>query len=842
MTRTTVFLLLSSILLSVLLLSVDAGGAVLPMTLVDLTAEAKAVLFGRVVSLSPHWNENKSVIYTTVLVEPIEYMKGDLGAKPIAIEVPGGKIGELRLLVSDMPEFVAGEEMVLFLRDEDVRVVGLRQGVLAVKNGLVQPSGMTVETFTRYVRELAEEIAKSGDSISQSEVITPQVEILGKQGGPLRERNAPPRAGRRPIAEGEVRPQSQASPVGDVVLMAENFESAWPTGDWFVVDQAGTGHLWGRDDYKPHSGSYSIWEASDGPSAVDPEFNDYPPNMRTWARFGPFDLSDASSAELTFYRSLNTAGSGDYLFWGASGNDTSYAGYKASGGLGFWTSVSFDLSAQLGDSTVWVAFLFVSDGSGGDPGAFVDDVQLVKTIGTPPSPPVISGISPGTGPSGAGFEVTISGTDFGDLQGTSDVRFTKDPVQESYVYADVVTSWSDSLIVCEVPERTSSGPVNVVVDGNPGTGFDFVVTYGASPNYWQGAEPMGEHVLINPNTSDTEGELEAVIRALQEWNSEGGAAFSFTYGGPSSATTYGLNELNEVCWGFTGGAVAATYTWLLGDYMMESDLVFEDVFYNWSTETPTPSGRMDVQAIATHEFGHWLRMTDLYGAADDGKTMYGRVSTGENWHRTIEATDKAGIQYLYGGETVNITSRGLPAAQVGVPYSEALAAAGGAAPYSWEVRLLSTPPGLSLGADGVISGTPDTSGTYFFNVRVTDDNSDTDSQVLYITVSEATVDVPGAHSRDPETVLLWQNVPNPFSPGTNISFHLPESRTVRLDIFDAAGRLVYTIVPERSYPAGTHTVTWNGRNSAGIRMSSGIYLYRLRAGDAIQSKKMLLAR
>jgi hypothetical protein len=822
------------------------------MGLAELTAEAEAVLHGRILSAAPHWNEDHTVILTTVAVEPYRYMKGDLGPGPITFDVPGGAIGDLRLLVSDMPEFTEGEEVVLFLRPEDVRVVGLRQGALSVVGGVVRSEGVTVEAFGHRVSELAGELSLDAEGTAK-EVIVPGVQMIV---GPTGEAGAVPAlAGERDgvndsMASGRpgshaVAPASRAgmftSSIAPVVLMTEDFESTWPNGDWFLVDQAGTGHEWGREDYKAHGGSYSMWEASAGPNALDPEFDDYADNMRTWARYGPFDLSDASSAELTFYKSINTAGSDDYLFWGASGNDTSYAGYKAYNGLGWWTSESFDLSSQLGDSTVWVAFLFVSDSTGADPGAFVDDVQLVKTLGTPPEPPVIGGISPGTGPSGAGFEVTISGSGFGGAQSTSDVRFTKDPVRETYAFAEVVASWTDTSIVCEVPLLASSGPVNIVVGGDPGTGADFIVTYSASPNYWQGAEPMGEHVLINANTADADDELTAVIRALQEWNAEGEAAFSFTYGGLSTATTYGLNELNEVCWGFTGGAVAATYTWLLGNYMMESDLVFDDL-YSWSTDAATPPGSMDVRAIATHEFGHWLRMTDLYGAADDGKTMYGRVSTGENWHRTIEATDVDGIQFMYGPGTVNITSRELPDAQVGQPYSETLAASGGQAPYAWNLHLLSPPPGLALGADGVISGTPDSTGTFCFNVRVTDDNSDVDGQVLYITVTEATVDVPDPGTGGPSAVALRQNVPNPFAPSTNISFYLPEAGAVRLEIFDAAGRLVHTPIDGRFLPAGLHTIEWGGANRGGSRLSSGVYMYRLSAGEAILTRKMVLAR
>ena len=83
-----------------------------------------------------------------------------------------------------------------------------------------------------------------------------------------------------------------------------------------------------------------------------------------------------------------------------------------------------------------------------------------------------------------------------------------------------------------------------------------------------------------------------------------------------------------------------------------------------------------------------------------------------------------------------ITTTSLPNGQIGVAYSQTLAATGGATPYTWSVYSGSLPPGLTLGSStGVISGTPTTSGTSNFTVRVTDSQGtpDTDDQALSIT-------------------------------------------------------------------------------------------------------------
>jgi len=927
--------------------SAGADAAVRPMALGDLTAASSVVVHGRVVSLDSRWDEGHRTIHTAVEVEPIDYLKGDASAETIVFEMPGGTVGEIRLVVSDLPSFEVGEEVILFLKDDYFRVVGFFQGKFKVNKGVVVEEGMSVEELRRKVAGAAMgapegewEGHRTGEPL-----IRPAKFRLPPPTGATNEARPKPRTGDVQQEPGDAAsPPTDIglSPLGTVTIMTEDFESDWPGAGWDLIDQAGTGHLWGVDDYKPHWGSYSMWEASAGDNAVDPEFSNYPHNMGTWARYGPFDLSDATSAELFFYHSVNTAETDDHLYWGSSGDGSAFDGYIASGGIGLWWPQSLDLSAHLGDSTVWIAFLFESDAALNDKGAFVDDVELTKNI-VPENPPEITDITPGTGPSGAGFSVTISGAYFGDSQGSSEVRFTKDPVGGTFVNADVVTSWSETSVTCEVPVYASSGPVNVVVDGDPGTGGEFLVTFGGSPNTWQNSEPMGEDLLINPNKADVTDELDAVIAALQVWNTTGGASFSFSYGGASSATTYGYNNLNEVCWGSTGGAVAATYTWLLGDAMMESDLVFDDL-WSWSTSTPPAPGGFDVQAVATHEFGHWLRLVDLYGAADEGKTMYGRISFGEYGQRTLEPADKAGSRFLYGDETVNITTLSLPGAEAGVFYSEELTATGGAVPYTWELRLLSLPPGLSLGPDGLISGTPTTTGIYYFNVRATDDNSDKDSQILRMTVTEdatapavtvltpdrgdslevgaayditwlaadgngvdsvsvyysvhggdgyeliasgepndgvypwtapaaasesltvkviaydpelntgqdesdslnviydPTVDAPITRPRAAETARLWQNAPNPFSPETEISFYLPEERIVRLEVFDAGGRLVKAIIAGRAYPAGVHTVSWDGRSRDGDLLGSGVYFYRFKAGDFVRTKKMALAR
>jgi len=93
-----------------------------------------------------------------------------------------------------------------------------------------------------------------------------------------------------------------------------------------------------------------------------------------------------------------------------------------------------------------------------------------------------------------------------------------------------------------------------------------------------------------------------------------------------------------------------------------------------------------------------------------------------------------------------------------------------------------------------------------------------------------------AASGESQTPALLGNVPNPFNPSTQISFSLSEAADVTLEIYNITGQKVATLTTGR-LEAGHHSVAWDGSNAA-----SGIYLYRLEAGDFVDTKKMVLLK
>lgn len=89
---------------------------------------------------------------------------------------------------------------------------------------------------------------------------------------------------------------------------------------------------------------------------------------------------------------------------------------------------------------------------------------------------------------------------------------------------------------------------------------------------------------------------------------------------------------------------------------------------------------------------------------------------------------------------------------------------------------------------------------------------------------------------NPNKFNLSHNYPNPFNPTTVIEYTLPEKVKVQLVIYDVLGRRVTTLI-DQVQQSGTHIKTWDASNFA-----SGVYIYRIHAGDFVQSKKMLLIK
>jgi hypothetical protein len=93
----------------------------------------------------------------------------------------------------------------------------------------------------------------------------------------------------------------------------------------------------------------------------------------------------------------------------------------------------------------------------------------------------------------------------------------------------------------------------------------------------------------------------------------------------------------------------------------------------------------------------------------------------------------------------------------------------------------------------------------------------------------------------PGRYTLHQNYPNPFNPETSIRYSLAQDGLARLTVYNVLGQEVAALV-DGHQAAGPYEVTWDGRDASGRLVSSGLYFYRLQAGDFVGTKKMVFLR
>lgn len=126
-----------------------------------------------------------------------------------------------------------------------------------------------------------------------------------------------------------------------------------------------------------------------------------------------------------------------------------------------------------------------------------------------------------------------------------------------------------------------------------------------------------------------------IAQGMTPWNNAT-SPFSFSAGTSNNDIT--VSNLGA------GGPLALTTVTYVGSTITDTDLAFNN-YYSWSTSGAV--GYYDVQNVATHEFGHFLMLNDLYGGGDTEKTMYGYIGTGETKKRSLDADDLNGINAVY---------------------------------------------------------------------------------------------------------------------------------------------------------------------------------------------------
>ncbi|MBM3157957.1 MAG: hypothetical protein FJ004_11840, partial [Chloroflexi bacterium] len=167
----------------------------------------------------------------------------------------------------------------------------------------------------------------------------------------------------------------------------DGFEGSFPGSAWTLYDNP----TWGKMDYRKYAGTYSVYCAAAGSAGVSPP-GPYPHNMNAWMVAGPFDLSDAVDAYLSFAAWLKTESGYDWLYAGVSVNGGTYFyGNRYSGEQSGFYDIDLKNVNVLGDvrgyRNVYIAFWFQSDSTVNNEGVYVDEVYLQKNVGLRPALP-----------------------------------------------------------------------------------------------------------------------------------------------------------------------------------------------------------------------------------------------------------------------------------------------------------------------------------------------------------------------------------------------------------------------------------------------------------------------
>ncbi len=187
--------------------------------------------------------------------------------------------------------------------------------------------------------------------------------------------------------------EQMLSPMEWVPLAYEGFEGAFPTAGWTLEDFGNDGYdrTWGDTNFGYYAGSWSAWPAAGGADALNPWVDLwYSDNLNSWMEYGPLDLSNMADVFVSFGLYYDTEPDWDWVYFCASTDFVNYNCDYWSGYSEGWTDQAYWLTSYAGYSQVWLAWVFISDGSfsEGYYGPYVDEIWVWgDDIGTPTPEP-----------------------------------------------------------------------------------------------------------------------------------------------------------------------------------------------------------------------------------------------------------------------------------------------------------------------------------------------------------------------------------------------------------------------------------------------------------------------
>lgn len=267
-------------------------------------------------------------------------------------------------------------------------------------------------------------------------------------------------------------------------------------------------------------------------------------------------------------------------------------------------------------------------------GASVDMLSLATSSVLTPA---ITGVSPAGADAGIGETVTITGRDFGTVAGT--VHFQRgDSLDVAAVVQAGVVSWSDTRIVVTVPQKAALFVRVTTSSGASSTDFAYQTGFSASGRRWL---RIPVSYRINENAVGMVGEGAAIQRAISTW-ANAGSEFGLAYAGPTTKTGFLLDGENTASFApLVSGSLGMNSYWIQGSEIVESDIVFNSVDYQWADYGT--SKVIDVETVAVHELGHTVGLDDQYRDSPEVMAAYSGTE-----RRALTQAEVNGAVYLYG--------------------------------------------------------------------------------------------------------------------------------------------------------------------------------------------------
>jgi len=687
-------------LVTVIAFAFSVNAADNPNSLKQLTDKAESIIIGKVVDQKSEWDSNHSMIYTTVTVNVKDRLKGDGNSKTEIIRVPGGKVGDVGLKVIGAPKFDDGEEALLFLnssgKGKAKSIIGLNKGKITIQGKFTDDGKSLVNVRS----EIEKYLGKTRQKPELPDMLQfPDAQLLVNKAKKYK-----PKLGN--ISDPETEIQGEW---GWRCVWGENFEGDFPGMDWELARNANplnnNGYTWGKTDVNPYDGNYAAWCAQTNMIPGNPDLqagtDNYPPMTRAWMAAGPFDLSDVYSAKLTFRIDQTTVlndftGVGFSIdgVWFKITSEPEYQFIRNStdGYMTVEIAIENVIGALWDKKQVWVCFIFWSGPDNSARGTWIDNIKIKKYI-PQTMHPEISSVTPVKQSAGTGKSVKIMGYNFGDFNnGNPDTKveffsgfyWWGDSI---WIEAQNFSHWNSTKVICDVPAGASSGKLRMRRPHEGIVYHDFDVSFGYIGSRWNagvGTAGGTDYPIIpfkvNPFTCGDYSAslvLADITNSANTWNMDGNAMVHLEFAGVSNVTHAAFDGENTVLFDNIYyppfGIPALTYLWTDGaGNILEADIVLNKL-HTWCHDAASaPSPKCMVTANwATQEFGNLLGLTDLHGANDMDKTMFGyNFCDYKNMYFLDEHAidlhpeDIEGVQWIYGNSCdVNFVAE--PAVGVG---------------------------------------------------------------------------------------------------------------------------------------------------------------------------------